>query len=57
MGFGYVKDGMYYDYDDAKKTSFLFQLTATEDGVYYPTIENYSLSFIKVLNIEIKAPR
>lgn len=54
ISFGYVKDGIQYDYKDARETVFAFQLTADEKGEYYPTIENFSLSYIKVLNVEIK---
>lgn len=52
--FGYVYDGQYFDLSNDKNIKFSFTLIADNDGIYYPTIENYSLSYLKVLDIKIK---
>lgn len=54
--FGYVFNNKYYEVDFSTSIDFSFQLTATEDGIYYPAIQNVSLSYIKIPygTIEIK---
>lgn len=46
--FGYVFNNKYHELDFSTSVDFSFQLTAKEDGIYYPAIQNVSLSYVKI---------
>lgn len=48
FAFGYIFNHKYYETDYQADTQFQFQFTAAEDGIYYPAVENMSLSYIKI---------
>lgn len=48
FAFGYVFNHKYYEADYQTDTQFQFQFTAAEDGIYYPAVENMSLSYVKI---------
>lgn len=52
--FGYILDKKFYEMDTQTNTEFTFTLTAPEDGIYYPCIENFSISYIKILSGEVE---
>lgn len=54
MIFGYVTDGKYYEVDSKKDVNFTFRLEAPKDGIYYPTIQNAAIGYIKITDGQVK---
>lgn len=53
MIFGYVADGKYYEVDSKKDINFTFRLEAPKDGIYYPTIQNSAIGYIKITDGQV----
>lgn len=53
MIFGYVTDGKYYEVDSKKDINFTFRLEAPKDGIYYPTIQNSAIGYIKITDGQV----
>lgn len=54
IAFGYVLDNKYYETDTEKINEYTYLLTAEEDGVYYPAVENNTFTCTTILKGEIE---
>ena len=51
--FGYILDRKFYEIDTQSNAEVTFTLTAPKDGIYYPCVENFAISYIKVLSGQV----
>lgn len=51
--FGYLLGQKFYETDSQYDTEFNFTMTALEDGVYYPCVQNLSNGYSKVLSGQV----
>lgn len=54
MIFGYIFNKQYHEVSNDKATEFCFNFEATEDGIYYPTIQNAAIGYVKITDGQVK---
>lgn len=51
--FGYILNKKFYEIDTQASAEITFTFTAPEDGIYYPCVENFAMSYIKILSGQV----